>query len=339
MKLLRTSLFQNHNTLCLFTAAALLLFAAAAVSLFCGSTALPLKDILSALQNGAAGPGERIFLYVRLPRTLGSLLAGAALSTAGAVIQSVLDNRLASPSIIGVNAGAGLAVTLCAALGLYGGWQTSLAGFLGAFLAAMAVSLGARKLRASRGTVILLGVALNSLLGAFSDAIVTLMPTVAALRNDFRVGDFSGVTYSTLLPAGLMIALALALLLTLSNELEVLSLGEENARGLGLDPGKARTVFLFLAALLSGCAVSLAGLLSFVGLLVPHILRRLGAREARVLLPLCSLFGGGFVALCDTAARTLFAPFELPVGILMAFLGAPFFIFLLIYGKGGHKNA
>ena len=99
-----------------------------------------------------------------------------------------------------------------------------------------------------------------------------------------------------------------------------------------------RTLFLLLAALLSGCAVSLAGLLSFVGLIVPHIVRRLAGSKASYLIPLCALYGSSFVALCDTVSRIAFAPYEIPVGIIMAFLGAPFFVFILIRGKGGHAR-
>ena len=115
----------------------------------------------------------------------------------------------------------------------------------------------------------------------------------------------------------------------LSNELDVLTLGEDHARSLGMHTGKTRLLFLMLSALLAGTAVSAAGLLSFVGLLVPHAVRRLAGGDAAHLLPFCALFGGAFTVLCDTAARTLFAPYELPVGILLAFLGAPFFLFLL----------
>jgi len=319
--------------------AALLFLSAAALGLFCGSTRLSVGEVFSALRNGPTGPGERIFLYVRLPRTLGSLLAGAALAVAGAVIQNVLANGLASPSVLGVNAGAGLAVTLCTALGLYGGWQLSFFAFLGAFGAVSLVSLGAKKWGASRGTLVLMGVAMNSLLGAVSDTVVTFFPEVAVMSNDFRVGDFSAVTYGKLLPTGILIPLTILLLLSLCRELDVLTLGEDTARGLGLKTGPYRTGFLLLAALLAGCAVSLAGLLSFVGLLVPHTLRRLGIRESGWLLGLCALAGGGFVTLCDTAARSLFAPYEVPVGILMAFLGAPFFLFLLVKGKGGAGDA
>ena len=132
------------------------------------------------------------------------------------------------------------------------------------------------------------------------------------------------------------------ILLTLSTTLDVLSLGEETARGLGLRTGVARTGLLLLAALLAGAAVSVCGLLSFVGLLVPHAVRRGiagAAGQSRHLIPLCALFGSGFVTLCDTLARVIFAPYEIPVGIIMAFLGAPFFLFILIKGKGGEHHA
>lgn len=339
MKCLATCSRSNRKIRILFATAALLFIAAAAFGLFCGSTKITVGDMLSAVKNGPVGAGERIFLYARLPRTLGCLLVGAALSVAGALIQNVLANTLASPSIIGVNSGAGLAVTVSTALGLYGGWQLSVFAFLGAFLAVMLINFGSRRWGASRGTVILMGVAMNSLLNAMSDTVTTLDPTVSVMSSDFKVGDFSAVTWQKLIPATVIILATLAVLLTLSNELDILTLGEENARGLGLNTKRMRTVFLLLAALLSGCAVSLAGLLSFVGLLVPHAVRRLGASASRYLLPLCALFGAGFVALCDTAARSLFAPYEIPVGIIMAFLGAPFFLFILIKGKGGHGYA
>lgn len=315
------------------------LLAAALLGIALGGTPLPLSALWKAMREGLTASADgRILLYVRLPRTAAALLCGGALAVSGAVIQGVLANRLASPSIIGVNAGAGLAVTLCTALGIYGGWRMALAAFLGAFAAVTAVSLGARKWGASRGTVILLGVAMNSLLGAISDAMITFFPEVGTMSRDFKVGQFMAVTGQKLLPAAVLILLALAILRTLTNELDVLTLGEDSARGLGMNTSRMRTLFLLLAALLAGCAVSLAGLLSFVGLVVPHAVRRVAGSKSSHLLGLCALFGAAFVCLCDTAARTLFAPYELPVGILMAFLGAPFFVFILIRGKGGHSR-
>ena len=146
------------------------------------------------------------------------------------------------------------------------------------------------------------------------------------------------MTYQKLLPAAVVIAVTIAVLFTLSNELDVLTLGEDNARGLGMNTSVMRTLFLLLAALLAGCAVSIAGLLSFVGLIVPHAVRRIAGSKSQHLLGLCALFGAAFVCLCDTIARTAFSPYEIPVGIIMAFLGAPFFVFILIKGKGGHSG-
>ena len=326
--------------LILYVSALVFFFASALSALVLGSADIGIRDIVNALAEGnMTSPEARIFIYVRFPRVCASLLCGAAFSVSGAVIQNVLANRLASPSIIGVNSGAGLAVTLCASIGVIGGWQTSLAAFVGAFVAVTLISAGARKWGSSGGTVILLGVAMNALFGAVSDTVITFDPAVGIMSNDFRIGDFSAVTYVKLIPAAVIISVSLAVLFFLSSELEILTLGEENAKGLGLNTGAVSAVFLILSALLAGSAVSIAGMLSFVGLLVPHAVRRVSFGLGRHLLPLCALFGAGFVTVCDTVARTAFAPYELPVGIIMAFLGAPFFTFILIKGKGGHGNA
>lgn len=312
---------------------------AAILGIIMGSTSLTFSEICEAFEKGFdSSAGGRIFAYVRLPRTAAAIVCGAALAVSGAVIQAVLANRLASPSIIGVNSGAGLAVTLCTALGIYGGWRLSVFAFTGAFAAVMLVSVGARRWGASRGTAILIGVAMNSFLGAVSDTIVTFVPEVGVMSNDFKVGEFTAVTYQKLIPAALLIFFAIAVLITLNNELDVLTLGEDNAKGLGMNTSLMRSVFLMLAALLAGCAVSMAGLLSFVGLIVPHAVRRISGSRSLHFLTLCALFGGGFVCLCDTVARTAFAPYEIPVGIIMAFLGAPFFVFILVKGKGGHSR-
>ena len=335
----RSSLTKTNRIKYLYLAGFLCFAVAAAAGLMLGSTRLTFSEILRAFTEGFdVSAGTRIFAYVRLPRTVAALVCGAALAVSGAVIQGVLANQLASPSVIGVNAGAGVAVTLCTALGIYGGWRLSLFSFVGAFAAVMLVSLGAKKWGASRSTVILMGVAMNSLLGAVSDAIVTFLPDAGVMSNDFKIGEFSAVTYQKLLPAAVVIAVTIAVLFTLSNELDVLTLGEDNARGLGMNTSVMRTLFLLLAALLAGCAVSIAGLLSFVGLIVPHAVRRAAGSKSQHLLGLCALFGAAFVCLCDTIARTAFSPYEIPVGIIMAFLGAPFFVFILIKGKGGHSG-
>lgn len=321
-----------------FWGAAALLAAAAVLSLCLGAARLSLGEVLSAIRSGPENPAGYIFWYARAPRTVACLLAGAALAVSGAVIQGVLANKLASPGIIGVNAGAGLAVTVCCALGVLSGWAIAGAAFGGALAAVLLVSLAAEKTGASRSTVILGGVAVNSFLNALSETVRNLVPEAGVLSADFRVGGFSSVAYTRLLPAGVLILLALGVLMSLCSDLDVLTLGEETAQGLGLPVKRTRLVFLLLAALLAGAAVSFSGLLGFVGLIVPHAARSLVGSGSRKLLPLCAMGGAAFVTLCDTLSRLVFVPYELPVGILMALLGGPFFLYLLNKRKGGRRD-
>ena len=315
--------------------AALFLLLAALGNICFGASWLSPARLWAAL---ISGPGEsaaaRILWYARLPRTAACLLAGAGLAVSGTVIQKVLSNSLASPSIIGVNAGAGLGVALCCACGAYSAWFITGASFLGAMAATFLVVFASKKSGASRTTVILGGVAVSTCLNAVTQAITTLLPDAALASADFRVGGFSAVNQARLLPAAILILAGVVLLCTLTNELDVLSLGDDTAHALGLRVGTIRIAFLTLAALLAGASVSFAGILGFVGLIVPHISRRLIGSESGTLLPFTALLGAGFVAICDLAARLIFAPYELPTGILMSFLGGPFFIWLLLKQKG-----
>lgn len=310
----------------------------ALLSLCLGNVHFTPLQLLSLIRGQGDNVSRSILLYARLPRTLAALSAGAALAVSGAVLQNVLANRLASPSIIGVNAGAGLGVTLCCAAGALSGFAVSCAAFGGSLITVLLIFLFSHRTNASKTTVILGGVALNSILNAICESVTVLDTDVAMLSIDFRVGGFSAVSYTRLLPAVGLILLALAVLFTLCNELDVVTLGDETAQGVGMQVGKYRMVFLVLAALLAGAAVSFAGLLGFVGLIVPHFVRRFTGNESGRLLPMCAVAGGGFVTLCDLAARLLFAPYELPVGILMSVVGGPVFLYMLIRHKGGHAG-
>ena len=310
------------------------------LSLCLGAANLTPGQLVKAIIQGSNGSVEgSIFWYVRLPRTAACLLAGAGLAVSGVVIQGVLNNPLASPGIIGVNAGAGMAVTICCAVGAVSGWVIAGAAFFGALFAVLLVTLTAQRYKASRSTVILGGVAVNSMFGAVTEAITTLKPDVGILSADFRVGGFSAVSHIRLLPAGIFIVLAIIVVLSLHNELDLMNLGEETAQSLGISAKKMRTVFLGLAALLAGASVSFAGLLGFVGLIVPHMIRKIAGAESRCLLPLSAIGGAAFVTLCDLISRMAFQPYEVPVGILMSMLGGPFFVWLLIKRKKGHANA
>lgn len=308
----------------------------AGLSLWIGSVKLSPAQVLNALLGrDTASAAARIVLYTRLPRTCAAVLAGAALAVSGAVIQTVLNNPLASPGIIGVNSGAGLAVAIvCAAAPLAQKW-TPLVAFAGALLGVGLVLGLTFRTSASKMTVVLAGVAISNLFSAGIDAVVTLKPDALTGVSDFRIGGFSGVTMAQLAPAAVMILVSLVLVLSMSQQMDILALGSDTARSLGLNAGAVRALLLVLAAALSGAAVSFAGLLGFVGLIVPHAMRRLVGEDSLPLTAASALGGAFFVLLCDLPARTLFAPYELPVGILLSFAGAPFFLWLLFRKRGG----
>ncbi len=334
MKHSSPSLRQNDRRRLLICSAVILSLLSLLSACAFGGAHLSFAELLRVIQGRGNAVSRAIFLYVRLPRALGAFSVGAALALSGAVTQATLGNRLASPGIIGVNAGAGLAVTAAAAAGVISGALIALFSFLGALLAVSFVALASALLGASRGSVVLFGVALGTIFGAASDALRTLFPETSLLSADFRIGDLSSVTWGKLIPASILIALSVALLFSLARELDVLSLGDAAAAGLGLRFRRMRPLFLILAALLAASAVMLAGLLSFVGLIVPHMARKLIGESARHFLPLSLLLGGSLVTLADLLSRILLAPHELPVGILMAAIGAPLFILLLLRREG-----
>ena len=318
------------------TGGLIFLIVSAMLNVCLGASGLTLSDIWEAL---IAGPGtsaaQRILWYARLPGILACILAGVGLAVSGAVIQKVLSNNLASPGIIGVNAGAGLAVSVCCALGAFSAWAIAGASFAGAMLATFLVVTVGRRSHASRTTVVLGGVAVTACLNAVTETIITMVPDAALASIDFRVGGFSSVNQGRLLPAGILIIIGIIVVCTLTNELDVLSLGDDTAHALGLSVSALRNGMLTLAALLAGASVSFAGILGFVGLIVPHISRRIIGNDSGKLMPFCAIAGAGVVSLCDLIARMLFAPFELSTGIILSFLGGPFFIWLLRRKKGG----
>lgn len=328
------SSFTVNKRGCMLIGAAAFAVIAAVLSICLGAVSLTPAQLWRALLSGADNTAAaRILWYSRLPRTAASLLAGAGLAVSGTVIQKVLANHLASPGIIGVNAGAGLAVAACCAFGTYAAWAVAGAAFAGAMAATFLVVIVARKSSASRTTVVLGGVAVTACLNAVTETIITMVPDAALANVDFRVGGFSSVNQTRLLPAAVLILAGIAVICTLTNELDVLSLGDDTAHSLGIRVSRMRNGMLTLAALLAGASVSFAGILGFVGLIVPHIARRIIGNDSGSLIPFCALLGGGFVTVCDLASRLIFAPYELPTGILMSFLGGPFFIWLLLKRK------
>ncbi len=306
------------------------------LSLCLGPVSVSPGDTLRVLLGELRGTAQaQILLLVRLPRTLGCLLAGAALAVSGAVIQAVLQNPMAAPNVIGVNAGAGLTTVLCCAIAPQAVALVPFAALLGAFGGALFVLLFSERTGASRMTVILSGIAVSSICGAGIDAVLTFVPEALNGYSDFRIGGLSNLQMSRVLPAAAVILPALIAVLLLSGELDILLLGRETAQSLGLPVRRVRLLLLLLSAALAGAAVSFAGLLGFVGLIVPHVMRRLAGEESLPLLLHSALGGAAFLTGCDLLSRLLFAPYELPVGILLALLGGPFFLWLLLHQRGG----
>jgi len=309
---------------------------AAVMSLCIGAVPVAPKDVLSALLFGKAETvSARIILYTRLPRTLAALLAGGALAVSGAVLQTVLCNPLAAPNIIGVNSSAGLAVAIACAAVPMSAAVTPLIAFVGALVGVLLVLGLSEMTGASRMTVVLSGVAVSNLFGAAIDAVITFVPDALNGYSDFRIGGFADVTMARIAPAGGMILIGLLLTLTLSQQMDVLALGAQTAQSLGLSVRPVRLILLVLAAALCGAAISFSGLLGFVGLIVPHMMRRIVGEESLKLTLACAMGGAALVAICDTLARVLFAPYELPVGIVLSFAGVPFFLWLLLRQRGG----
>lgn len=316
---------------------AFLTVTAAGLSLCFGAERIPLIEAVSAkIRGDNTNKARWILEYVRLPRTCACLLAGSALAVAGVLIQGVLANPLAAPSTIGVNSGAGLMVAVWCAVAPTSVKLMPFAALVGAFLGVMLVLVVAEHAGASKITLVLSGVAVSAIFSAGIDAVVTFVPDALNGYSDFRIGGFSNMSMSKLSVAVWLILGGILLAMLMHNELDVLMLGSEQAQALGLPAKKLRVFFLGLAAALAGAAVSFSGLLGFVGLIVPHMMRRLVGEESGTLIASCALGGAALLCLCDLLARILFAPFELSVGIVMSLLGGPFFIWLLIQRKGSH---
>lgn len=322
-----------------FAVLTLLLIASVVLSICVGSVPIRLREILSFVTGGSAGKSyDAIIRYSRLPRTAGCLLAGMALAVSGAVIQSVLANPLAAPNIIGVNSGAGMMVTLWSIFfpGLVA--LTPVAAFFGAFLSVMVVLLIAKKSGASRITLVLAGVAVSGIFSAAIDAAVSFSPDALTAYSDFRIGGLANVSFERIVPAAVIILISFIAVLSLCSELDVMMLGSDTARSLGMNVRLIRPLLLAFAAALAGAAVSFAGLLGFIGLIVPHIMRQLLGEQSRVLIIASAMGGAVMLLLCDLVARTLFAPYEISVGIVLSFLGGPFFIWLLLRQRGGRYH-
>jgi iron complex transport system permease protein len=280
---------------------------------------------------------EAIFWTIRLPRVALGVLAGAALAVSGALLQGVFRNPLADPGLIGVSSGAALGAVAVIVLGIssLGLMTLPLAAFLtGTATTFFVYRLAQRHGRTDVATLLLVGLALNAMAGA-ATGLLTYLADDAQLRSIvfWTMGGLGGALWETVIVAAPWIGVSLALAPRLGRALNLFALGEMEARHLGIEVEQVKRAAILLAALATGTAVALVGPIGFIGLIVPHIVRLIAGPDHRLLLPACALGGASLLVLADLVARTMAAPAEVPVGLITACAGGPFFLALILRAR------
>ena len=312
----------------LLLAASLLAFTAILGSLLSGSVDLSFSDLMSYVLGDLPDLQRQVFEDIRLPRTLAAFVTGAALALAGVLMQVLLRNPLADPYILGLSGGAAVGALASIMLGL-GGWWLSSTAFVGALIS-VGVGFGIASRAGSWSTthLLLTGVVVSAGWGALINLMLSTSASASVQGMLFwLMGDLS---QSSVGPAQIgVLVVGAALAMRAARSLNVLVRGDLVAASLGVDIKRLRLSLFFGASLLTVIAVTTAGSVGFVGLVVPHMLRLIGARDHRVLIPFSLLTGGTFLVVADTLARTLLAPQQLPVGVITALIGVPSFIAIL----------
>ena len=313
-----------------------LTIAACLLAPLAGSTHISLSRVFDRSIPYADNIDAQIFFVARLPRVLAAALVGSALALAGVVFQALLRNPLASPDTLGVSAGASLgamlAITFDSDVSLLGMSAVPLASFAGSVGALLVVyGLSVVRRRGTSSMMLLLGgVTLTALLSAVMGFVQFMADFTQTFRNvRWMMGSLDVAAYPPLVAALVPMALAWAGMATLPRVLDLISVGAESAAARGVDVARTERVALLSASLATGAAVSLAGPVAFIGIVVPHLVRLLVGADHRLVLPGSALFGATLLIACDVVARTAFAPLELPVGIVTAMIGGPVFLWLL----------
>jgi iron complex transport system permease protein len=302
-----------------------------------GPTSIDLRRVFDFSIPFAENVDAQIFFVARLPRTLAGACVGALFASAGVVFQGLLRNPLATPFTLGVSTGAALgailAITFNLSLAFMGISAVPLAAFAGSLMAvAIVYALAQARHRGLSTTVLLLaGVTMN----AFFSAMILFVQYFASFADTYRtlrwlMGDLDVASYQPIVAALPTTVVAFAVFAWLARPLNLLSLGPDSAESRGLDVARAQRAAFFSASLATGAAVSIGGPIGFIGIIIPHLVRLLVGPDHRLVLPASALFGAAFLVGCDLVARTILAPVELPVGIITALIGGPFFLWLLI---------
>lgn len=307
--------------------------------LMVGSISIPVSEVWNSLIHEMDTMERQIIWDIRLPRVLTGLLVGACLALSGALLQGVMKNPLADPGIIGVSAGAGLfAVITMVIFPQYIGLLPA-AAFFGALFATIIIYFIAWQGGVAPVRMVLAGVAINSLLGAIMNGVMVLYSDRVQSVLPWLSGGLSGRSWPHFSAIWIYALIGIILSIFAVKHANIIILGDDVAKLLGVKVERSRFFLIILSSFLAGTAVSVAGLLSFVGLVVPHIVRMMVGNDYRYLLPLSAIGGAFLVVFADTAARSWFDPIELPAGILLAVFGVPFFLYLLRGGFKGWKTS
>ncbi len=298
-------------------------------SLLFGSANISFQTILHTLIGNVSTTDEMVIWNIRFPRNIVGALVGGNLAVSGAILQAVMKNPLADPGIVGVSSGAGLAGVIMLIFMPEASLLLTPVAFIGAMLSACAVYSLAWKNGIRPTRIILAGVAVSAFLGSGISALLVFYSDKVQGALLWMVGGLSARSWPQVEALFPYTVLGLIFALAGCKALTILSLGDETARGLGVPVEKVRFSMTAVAALLAAGAVSIAGLIGFVGLVVPHIVRLIVGTDYKYVIPGSAILGAGVLVFCDTLGRILFSPVEIPAGIIMAFLGAPFFLYLL----------
>ena len=331
----------SSNQIIILNAFILLTISAFIVACITGSINISLRDLF----NSSLDDLSRIVLIeIRLPRVILAGLVGASLGISGAALQGLFRNPLADPGLIGVSAGAALGATLVIVLGSSFVGNFALGSFLlplGAIIGAMSVILLLYFLTKGFGYqgvtyMLLVGIAVNAIAGV-GIGILTFISTDSELRGltFWTMGSFGGVTWPLLIPAILIILVSISLMMTVSRNLDLIQLGEPEAYRLGVDVKKLKYKIILTCAAAVGASVSLSGMIGFVGLVVPHLVRLFGGVNHNFLMPGSAFVGASLMIIADMLSRTIIQPAELPVGLLTSAIGSPFFLWLIFRIKRG----
>lgn len=323
-----------------FTILSLALLALALVSVLMGPGNITVTDLGQAIR-GEGNPLHRHILYsIRMPRTLAAILSGMALALAGGVMQSVLRNPLGSPFTLGISNSAafGAALAILAGSGSLAWFSHPVGVTLSAFLFSLVACIFILAIAGKRGAtpenMVLAGIIASTLFAALTSALQFLADDARLASIVYwTFGDLSKVTWNALLIQTLIIVPAVIYFVRNARHFNALDLGDETAQSLGVNVPKFRTLSMVIASLVTAAVVAFYGIIAFVGLVIPHIVRRTIGGNETYLIPASALTGAVFLLLCDTLARTLFSPVVLPVGIITSIIGAPVFMLLLVKSR------